>query len=212
MVDAFVRLFLGHLFGDFVLQNSWIAINKVKNKYVLLLHTFIVFLSHLIFVLGKGFNVVALFLVSLIWIAHHITDSTKIRSPKFKREKAWIGFVLDQLIHIVVIFGIASVFPKMDFFIPFKVSVIGIAIITNAYLYSILAHLVFKPCKPYRRDIFGYFYRGIMPIIFEISVIFSVVIFLSLPFVVFLYRDKRKEEILSGILSIVTTTILGVIV
>lgn len=76
-MEWFIGLLLGHLAGDYVLQNSWMALNKRQNLIICVIHcavyTFCVCAGLFLF------NVPLSFLLLIgIFISHFILDSTTL--------------------------------------------------------------------------------------------------------------------------------------
>lgn len=103
MMETFAALVCAHFIGDFILQPSWM-IREKRRPEVLLLHiAIIVALSAIL--LG------AIHLPILIAVAltHTLADHIKLhRYPSDAAEP----FLLDQAIHLVVIFDLALLFPN----------------------------------------------------------------------------------------------------
>lgn len=96
-------LLLGHLIADFPLQTAWIYQYKTKSWVGVLLHSAIhVFVTAC---LVRPFHAVIPLLV-LLGVLHFLTDFTKVRLPA-KRQSP--GFVIDQLVHLVVLFFLAQI-------------------------------------------------------------------------------------------------------
>lgn len=158
MLNAFFHLYLGHLFGDYVLQNGWIALGKLRSRSILFLHVLLVTLSHVFFAYGKGFGWKQLLAIFGIGALHYITDMTKIKVSS----KGWIGYSADQFVHVLIILIFLGFFKDVSFWLPEWISIRLAFSIFNAYLIGILFHTVFNR-GGYRRDILGYVFRGIFP-------------------------------------------------
>ncbi len=101
-MTLFVKLFLAHLVGDFLLQpNLWVLHkekHKIKSKYVYL-HVLIHFLLILLLLWDLSYWGVAL----LIAVSHYVIDLLKLyTSPLFKHGN--IPFFIDQLLHVLVLY------------------------------------------------------------------------------------------------------------
>jgi hypothetical protein len=116
-MNTMTWLFLGHLVGDWLLQNDWMAKGKKKGFFSLpgLTHFAvytIVLLGVLIFD-GRGeYNGLLLFLVGLlIFLSHWILDATNIveRWMRFyhQTEAPMIRLMVDQTFHFVILALIA---------------------------------------------------------------------------------------------------------
>ena len=200
MLSAFVHLYLGHLFGDYVLQNGWIAIGKLRSRLVLLLHVLLVTASHAVFAYGKGFGWRQLLAILGIGTLHYIADATKIKlSPK-----GWIGYSVDQFVHVLIILTFAVLFKDVSFWLPEWISYRFAFSIFNAYLIGILFHTVFNS-GGYKRDVLGYVFRGALPWIGNVWAMLS--IFLVGIFECGKAYKWRKDVIFSLLTSAALTTI-----
>lgn len=96
-MNLIAALLLGHLIADFPLQTNWIYQLKMKSWVGVLLHSFI----HVIVTACLIQPIFALIpLLFILGVIHFLTDFAKVRIPA-KRQAP--GFVLDQLVHIVVL-------------------------------------------------------------------------------------------------------------
>lgn len=101
----FLKLFLAHLIGDFLLQpTSWVVdkdSKKIKSKY-LYLHVLVHFGITMVLLWDISYWGIAL----LIAIAHYLIDLAKLyATPLFKH--ANIPFFIDQLLHVLVLYAFA---------------------------------------------------------------------------------------------------------
>lgn len=85
----FVNLLLGHLFGDYLLQNNWMALNKKKKFLPLLFHcitySLVVYFSIMSYFISKGFWI-NLYVFVTIFGSHIFIDGTYII-------EAWMKFI-----------------------------------------------------------------------------------------------------------------------
>ncbi|AWG25745.1 DUF3307 domain-containing protein [Flavobacterium kingsejongi] len=99
----FIKLFLAHLLGDFLLQpNSWVADkerNKGKSLY-LYLHCLLHGALAWLFVFELDFGPYAL----LLAVVHGIIDWAKLEYQNPQNKRRW--FLVDQALHLAVIIGI----------------------------------------------------------------------------------------------------------
>lgn len=105
-----VKLLLAHLLGDFLLQpTSWVLdkeSKKHKSKYLyihILLHGILAW----IFVGEIDFGWFALALA----VTHGFIDFLKLQFQKKKTKRNW--FVIDQILHLITILIIASLYKKV---------------------------------------------------------------------------------------------------
>lgn len=106
MVNIFLRLLLGHLVGDFVLQPLWLALSKRKGWQGLSLHVAIVVFVTAIMIWGVvscwWFWVIVLFLLHLF-----IDQFRTFVFVDNSRGKGVVFFVLDQFAHVVSLAAIS---------------------------------------------------------------------------------------------------------
>ncbi len=201
-MDAFLHLYLGHLFGDYVLQNGWIARNKGKRKSVLFLHVFLVFLSHIVFALGIGFGIIQFLSILAIGVIHYLLDSMKIKFFP----TGWKGYIFDQMLHALAVFFFSWNLTSVSFFLPEWITIRLALSIFNAYLIGILFHTVFNNDKAYRRDLLGYVYRGVVPWMGNLWIAGVLI----LPLIEIFYR-WRKDTVYSNATSLLITILWEVL-
>ena len=100
MILIFVKLFLAHLIGDFMLQPSSWVLDKEAKKHrssYLYLHTFLHFILALFVIFNLNFIWCALVLAFL----HGTIDLIKLFFQNSKTRRVW--FLLDQIIHIIIL-------------------------------------------------------------------------------------------------------------
>lgn len=139
-MSLFLKLFLAHILGDFVLQfDSWVADKekrKLKSPY-LYLHAVIHFL--LIVLIGWDFG---LWKIALgVSIAHLIIDTAKIYVAQKTQKQQWPFFV-DQALHIFVI-GFFAFSGKTDELMA-MVSEINLKVVTAYIFLSYPAGIIMK--------------------------------------------------------------------
>lgn len=135
----FIKLFLAHLIGDFLLQpNRWVVhkeANKAASKY-LYFHVLLHFVVTMILLWDFSYWKIAL----IIMVSHYGVDVLKLYTiPLFKNKS--IPFFIDQILHIIVLYGCAyfgdlyehtlSLFQQLDWalvtavvFVSFPVAII----------------------------------------------------------------------------------------
>jgi len=91
---VFWWLIVAHLLGDYVLQSKWIALNKGKNYYILLVHS-TVWAARIVFVLCY-FGIFAIWKIPFLIIPHGLCDWLKWHSGE---RQGWKPVLLDQLWH-----------------------------------------------------------------------------------------------------------------
>lgn len=98
----FIKLFLAHLIGDFLLQpNRWVVhkeANKAASKY-LYFHVLLHFAITMILLWDFSYWKIAL----IIMVSHYGIDLLKLyTTPLFKNKS--IPFFIDQILHVVVLY------------------------------------------------------------------------------------------------------------
>ena len=105
-----VKLLLAHLLGDFILQPaSWVLdkeSKKHKSKY-LYIHTFLHGILAWLVVGEIAFGWFALALA----LSHGFLDFLKLQFQKNKTKRNW--FVIDQILHLITIIIIASLYQNL---------------------------------------------------------------------------------------------------
>lgn len=98
----FIKLFLAHLIGDFVLQPTrWVVhkeSNKIRSRF-LYLHIVVHFAVTMLLLWDYGYWKMALIIVG----SHYFIDLGKLYSNPLFPNKA-IPFFIDQLLHVIVLF------------------------------------------------------------------------------------------------------------
>lgn len=102
---VFIKLFLAHLVGDFLLQsNRWVIhkeANRVRSKYVYF-HILIHFVLTMLLLWDLSYWKLAL----IIAVSHYFIDMAKLyANPLFKQKS--ILFFIDQFLHLAVLYGCA---------------------------------------------------------------------------------------------------------
>lgn len=88
MVEKIITIILCHLVGDYALQSNYLAANKGKNWYLLLVYSALYCIP---FIFAFGISIY----VGIIFTIHVIVDALKARYDK-------IGIWEDQIMHYVV--------------------------------------------------------------------------------------------------------------
>ncbi|MBT1247211.1 MULTISPECIES: DUF3307 domain-containing protein [unclassified Thermosipho (in: thermotogales)] len=203
-MDKFIHLFLGHLFGDYVFQNKWIATKKSREFKVLLIHILIIFLSQTFFYLGKNFNLKSLYLIGILSVIHFFIDFIKFVNSKKKFFSSHKYYLIDQMIHILSIITIAFFIPSTSFFIPKNISVILSSSVFNAYLLGIYSFFL-KNDTAYKRDIEGYIIRGFCPVVYLFGpVYYSIYTLITGVYSIYFLK---KHQVISWALSITLTIV-----
>ncbi|WP_310555145.1 DUF3307 domain-containing protein [Flavobacterium sp.] len=127
---VFVKLLLAHLLGDFILQpTSWVLDKEIKKhkSIYLYIHTILHGLLAWILVFEIAFGWYAL----LLALSHGAIDFLKLYFQKTSTKRMW--FVVDQVLHSIVIVLIVSVYKNLT--IDFEVFTNGFWIVITAILF-----------------------------------------------------------------------------
>jgi hypothetical protein len=145
MIVLLLKLILAHLIGDFFLQpQKWVKNKEEKKLKSVWLYVHVAIHIALMFLLVWDLSYTLLILS--IGALHLIIDGLKLILQK-EKTKRW-AFLIDQILHIVVIFGFATLFFKGDyeFTLAFSPNIL-LLIICLAFLTmptSILMKMVFS--------------------------------------------------------------------
>lgn len=129
----FIKLLLAHLLGDFLLQpTNWVLDKETKthkSRY-LYLHT----LLHGILAWALVGEVRFGWFAVVLALLHGLIDFLKLILQKTDTKRIW--FIIDQILHVLVIVSIVSVYknltPNLDFFnTTFWILVTGIFFLTS---------------------------------------------------------------------------------
>ncbi len=204
VIDIFPYLFLGHLFGDYVLQTGYIAAKKSKDIKVLGIHIGLLFLSQLVFVFGEGFGIKHFLAIAMLSGIHFLIDLIKFHC-KTAFCNSWKYYLIDQLFHLLSLLSVAPFFDKVVPFLPRTVVTVGAIMIFNAYLIGILSHLIARN-GTYKRDYIGYFMRMVAPITYFISVWSFLIYALLCGFLI--YKKRSMFNLLNYVFTIIATITL----
>jgi hypothetical protein len=109
---VFIKLFLAHIIGDFVLQpTSWVKDkeqNRERSKY-LYFHILLHFGLIMLLVAETKFIVYAIILA----VFHGIIDLIKLYFQNKKNKRSW--FLIDQLLHVLSIAAVTSTYLNLKF-------------------------------------------------------------------------------------------------
>ena len=128
-----VKLLLAHLIGDFLLQpTTWVLDKEAKKHKSIYLYFHVLLHGVLAFtiVYEKSF----LWLALLLAVLHGIIDYIKLQFQTKKTKRFW--FLLDQILHLITIFGIAFFYTNttIDFNLSgdnFWIVITGIVLLTK---------------------------------------------------------------------------------
>jgi hypothetical protein len=110
-MSIFDTLLLGHLMGDFLFQNAWMADEKKRRILPLLVHATVYTLCILVFSFNTDFLGWKDYFI--IWGTHVIIDSRKLTSwwartvmgiTSAMGRRTWLSIVVDQVFHLLVFY------------------------------------------------------------------------------------------------------------
>lgn len=203
LIYYFPYLFLGHLIGDYVLQNSYIAARKGKDIRVLGLHVLLVYLSQLLVIVGINFDSYEFIVVSLMGVTHFGIDYLKL-SCKNRFCRTWYYYILDQLMHATTLL-IASFFMDVQPFFNRTLTVMFSISIFNGYFISILVYFILSNGN-YKRDYIGYLLRMLAPFFYFLNIYYFIIY--ALICLVFISLHFSKANLLNYLLTFISTIIL----
>jgi hypothetical protein len=104
MMNLFIQLFLAHILGDFFLQNNaWVKSKQTKKLKSP--HFYLHIITHGLLVMLIVWNTDFWLPALLIMGTHFIIDLVRLYVPRPKKQS--VLFILDQLLHLIVIAGIS---------------------------------------------------------------------------------------------------------
>jgi hypothetical protein len=152
--SLFLRLLLGHLLGDFYLQNDSLCEGKEHSLVKLLQHCFIY--SFILFAFLGTWGKKALIAASIIFLSHFLLDYFKIKlegrpGPKVETKKTpsisasnnWRLFLLDQAGHVLVLFGVWIMIQGPFFWSEFYPYFFGLVVDTFTSRITLLLFLAY---------------------------------------------------------------------
>ena len=117
-MTVFAWLFMGHLIGDFVLQNDWMARGK-KNGLIttagmthFVIYTLTIGGGLVIASRGEKGGIFVLGAMGLVFVSHWLIDATGLvdRWMRFYRHgnMVMVRMMIDQTFHLLILAGIAA--------------------------------------------------------------------------------------------------------
>jgi len=158
----FYYLLLGHLLGDFTFQTNKIAKNKSRNLKWILIHSVIV--TAIMFILALPFGLSLLKLVLLNGFLHFLIDFYKAKLNPTNPFIALLYFILDQALHIAIIYIIAKINVDTNIMLPFSQEkiLLLLAIVFVLSFSAIFVQFILKLLFPsHNKDFFSHNERGI---------------------------------------------------
>lgn len=199
----FPYFFLGHLIGDYVLQNGYIAAKKGKDIRVLGIHILLVYISQLVVLFGKDFSFREIIVVSFLGVSHFGIDYLKFLC-KYKFCRTWYYYIIDQMMHMATLL-LSTQFVSVQPFLNRTFTVIVSIAIFNGYFLSILVHFIVSN-GIYKRDYVGYLFRMLAPLFYFWN-IYSFFIYALISLILITLRFS-KTNLLNYLFTFISTIIL----
>lgn len=141
----FYYLLLGHLLGDFTLQTNKIAERKSGNTKWILLHAIVVTICMLLLSVPFGYLTMSLVLAN--GALHYFIDLCKTRMIIKNQIFALVFFLLDQLLHILIIFLISILSTRVEYFMPGNeiVKLLIVLVLVSSFS-SVLTQYIIRLC------------------------------------------------------------------
>lgn len=206
--EAFFVLWMGHLVGDYVLQNGYIARGKEKKLGVLLIHILLIAASQLFFFI-PDLNRGVLNAVGFVVISHFFIDFSKFRLSKFRWVSTTWYYLLDQGFHLLTLFIASFLIKQQNSLFSGPLSLLVCAALVNAYVWGIFAHIGWgNRDNGYKRDWEGYVFRGASAIVHNLHWIGGFAVLLSGWFIEKSIRKNTQESIISFAMSFISNILL----
>lgn len=146
-LSVFQILLFAHLLGDFVFQTNKIAYLKSHSKLGVYYHGAIVLVSNVLVLFLC--NIRLMLLPLLISISHLIIDKIKNRFQSTFKGKESLLFLIDQLLHIIVLKLAVKVFSMLPSYVMLQVDLILLSkIIILSYVSTVFCVLIIKDLYP----------------------------------------------------------------
>lgn len=217
----FSHFLLAHFLVDYPLQTDKLFETKVRKFKGVLIHSLILLLFLLILSLPYTTNPVVIITCLSLAFLHLVQDQLKIYLTRKEEGENFYYFILDQFLHIFVIFLFSFVpLPEVIYksggflkfyFIPFY-SYLVIFIIGVTYFYWILLHsidITFLKKKPLVKGFWRYYGYLERLVAFFLSFLCPVCFFLSFAFLI--PRKIKKKPIFEGFLGVSLSIFLGIL-
>lgn len=104
----FVYLLILHIFGDFIFQSDKTAVKKNESRKYFIIHSFLYALPFLTIIIVSDSLLISIIAFLFITLTHAIVDLIRIKiSEKFEKINKVVSFIIDQLIHIIIIYSMS---------------------------------------------------------------------------------------------------------
>lgn len=111
-----LKILLGHLVGDYIFQNDWVARNKKQSSWICLLHVAIYCC------VIWGFTFWPLWAIGIIGVCHFAQDRTNLvpwymdnvsGQKEFRTGPChpWAQIMVDNIFHLIQLFAVAQIVP-----------------------------------------------------------------------------------------------------
>ena len=104
----FVYLLILHIFGDFIFQSDKTAVKKNESRKYFIIHSLLYALPFLTIIIVSDSFLISIIAFLIITLTHAIVDLIRIKiSEKFEKINKVVSFIIDQLIHIIIIYSMS---------------------------------------------------------------------------------------------------------
>lgn len=117
-MELLIKLLIAHLIGDFILQTSKSVKHKEKYGFVSF-HLYIHCGIHALLSFLLLWDMKYWYVATIIFVTHLIVDGLKIKLAT-KKNARWL-FLVDQLLHLIVIVGLVFWIDAISFVIPERI-------------------------------------------------------------------------------------------
>lgn len=158
-MNAFILLLIGHFLADFSFQSYRLAELKQENVKYLFIHTLIYWVFILLPIALFAGLVQAIMFYVIILVSHFLIDYFRIKLNKKYNSISfnfW-SFIIDQILHIAILFIFSLPLTKLNVFGEWLSSQINIGYNLNYLAKVVLAFiLVLSPASVFIKHLFNY--------------------------------------------------------
>lgn len=176
-MNPFLYLVLAHFLADFPFQGRWLADQKQKHVWGLFLHGFIHFaVSALLLYPLLPFRTTWIVLI-VAALTHAGIDQGKIWLTRRHELQPFLGYILDQILHLIILLFISATFldfllddiqkTPSSFFLDISIPGYFLILILCTYAYDVTrwtyrASETSQKIPPYKRDYKMIFRNGLI--------------------------------------------------
>lgn len=116
----FVYLLILHIFGDFIFQSDKTAVKKNESRKYFIIHSLLYALPFLTIIIVSDSFLISIIEFLFIAFSHAIVDLIRIKiSEKFEKINKVVSFIIDQFIHIIIIYSMSEMIYFKEVFIKY---------------------------------------------------------------------------------------------